>query len=34
MPWQCGFEPTTVVDLTGELPVITRQGLGSSEGLD
>ncbi len=30
----CGFEPTTVVDLTGELPVITRQGLGSSEGLD
>ena len=30
----CGYEPTTVVDLTGELPVITRQGLGSSEGLD
>jgi tRNA threonylcarbamoyl adenosine modification protein (Sua5/YciO/YrdC/YwlC family) len=30
----CGFEPTTVVDLTGELPVITRQGVGSSEGLD
>ncbi|MEE8379359.1 MAG: L-threonylcarbamoyladenylate synthase [Gammaproteobacteria bacterium] len=30
----CGFEPTTVVDLTGELPVVTRQGLGSSEGLD
>ncbi len=30
----CGFEPTTVVDLTGELPVITRQGLGSPEGLD
>jgi tRNA threonylcarbamoyl adenosine modification protein (Sua5/YciO/YrdC/YwlC family) len=29
----CGFEPTTVVDLTGELPVVTRQGLGSSEGL-
>jgi tRNA threonylcarbamoyl adenosine modification protein (Sua5/YciO/YrdC/YwlC family) len=30
----CGFESTTVVDLTGELPVITRQGLGSPEGLE
>ena len=30
----CGIEPTTVVDLTRELPVVTRQGLGSSEGLD
>jgi len=25
----CGFEPTTVVDLTGEVPVVTREGLGS-----
>lgn len=24
----CGVEPTTVVDLTGDQPVITRQGLG------
>ena len=30
----CGIEPTTVVDLTGEVAVVTRQGLGSSEGLD
>ena len=30
----CGFEPTTVVDLTSDLAVVTRQGLGSSEGLD
>ena len=29
----CGFEPTTVVDLTGDVAVVTRQGLGSSEGL-
>ena len=25
----CGITPTTVVDLTGEVPVITRQGKGS-----
>ena len=30
----CGFEPTTVVDLTGDVAVVTRQGLGSSEGLE
>ena len=24
----CGYEPTSVVDLTGELPVIVRQGKG------
>ncbi|HEC19281.1 MAG TPA: threonylcarbamoyl-AMP synthase [Gammaproteobacteria bacterium] len=29
----CGFEPTTVVDLTGDEPVVLRQGLGSSENL-
>ena len=26
----CGVVPTTVVDLTGEVPVITRQGKGSA----
>jgi tRNA A37 threonylcarbamoyladenosine synthetase subunit TsaC/SUA5/YrdC len=26
----CGMEMTTVVDLTGELPVIVRQGKGST----
>ena len=30
----CGIEPTTVVDLTNDVAVVTRQGLGSSEGLD
>jgi tRNA threonylcarbamoyl adenosine modification protein (Sua5/YciO/YrdC/YwlC family) len=25
----CGITPTTIVDLTGEIPVITRQGKGS-----
>jgi tRNA threonylcarbamoyl adenosine modification protein (Sua5/YciO/YrdC/YwlC family) len=29
----CGLEPTTVVDLTGDAPVITRQGRGSAEDL-
>jgi tRNA threonylcarbamoyl adenosine modification protein (Sua5/YciO/YrdC/YwlC family) len=24
----CGLEPTTVVDLTGDLPVLVRQGMG------
>ena len=24
----CGFEPTTVVDLTGDAPVVLREGLG------
>ena len=29
----CGLEPTTVVDLTGAAPVVTRQGRGNSEAL-
>ena len=29
----CGVQPSTVVDLTGEAPVITRQGKGPSEQL-
>ena len=29
----CGFEPTTVVDLTGDVPEVLREGLGSVEGL-
>lgn len=28
----CGIEPTTVVDVTGEYPVIIRQGRGDSAG--
>jgi len=24
----CGLEPTTVVDMTGPLPEVTRQGMG------
>lgn len=27
----CGLEPTSVVDLTGEAPVITRQGKGDTQ---
>ena len=30
----CGIEPTTVVDLTGDVPEVTRQGLGSTEELE
>lgn len=30
----CGFEPTTVVDLTGDVPEVMRQGLGSIEELE
>ncbi len=26
----CGFEPTTVVDLTGDIPAVVRQGAGES----
>jgi tRNA threonylcarbamoyl adenosine modification protein (Sua5/YciO/YrdC/YwlC family) len=26
----CGYEPTTIVDLTGEMPVILRKGKGST----
>lgn len=29
----CGLEPTTVVDMTGDVPVITRQGCGVIAGL-
>ncbi|UCC56460.1 MAG: threonylcarbamoyl-AMP synthase [Gammaproteobacteria bacterium] len=29
----CGLEPTTVVDLTGPVPEITRRGCGPVEGL-
>ncbi|HHJ17886.1 MAG TPA: threonylcarbamoyl-AMP synthase [Gammaproteobacteria bacterium] len=29
----CGVEPTTVVDLTGSVPLVTRHGKGSTEGL-
>lgn len=27
----CGMEPTTVVDMTGDVPVVTRQGRGSAD---
>lgn len=27
----CGYEPTTIVDLTGDLPVVLREGKGPSE---
>jgi len=30
----CGLEPTTVVDMTGDVPEIVRQGCGVIEGLD
>ena len=30
----CGIEPTTVIDLTGETPVLLRQGMGTDHGLD
>jgi tRNA threonylcarbamoyl adenosine modification protein (Sua5/YciO/YrdC/YwlC family) len=29
----CGFEPTTVIDMTGDVPVDTRLGCGAVEGL-
>lgn len=29
----CGVEPTTVIDLTGGVPQVTRHGKGSTEGL-
>jgi len=29
----CGFEPTTVIDMTGTVPEIVRQGCGAVEGL-
>jgi tRNA threonylcarbamoyl adenosine modification protein (Sua5/YciO/YrdC/YwlC family) len=30
----CGFEATTVIDMTGEVPRVTRQGCGTVEGLE
>ena len=30
----CKLEPSTVVDLTGAVPVIVRKGLGRIEGLE
>jgi phosphoglycerol transferase len=30
----CGLEPTTVVDVTGDFPVIVRRGLGSSTAFE
>ncbi len=29
----CGLEPTTVIDMTGDVPRVTRQGCGKVEGL-
>lgn len=29
----CGFEPTTVIDMSGDAPRLLRQGCGSVEGL-
>lgn len=29
----CGFEPTTVLELTEDIPVLARQGLGPIDGL-
>lgn len=29
----CGFEPTTVIDLTGDEPVVVREGQGSTAAL-
>lgn len=30
----CGLEPTTVVDMTADVPVVVREGCGIIEGLD
>jgi tRNA threonylcarbamoyl adenosine modification protein (Sua5/YciO/YrdC/YwlC family) len=30
----CGLEPTTVVDMTGAVPVVVREGRGIIEGID
>ena len=30
----CGFEPTTVVDLTEDVPVVAREGLGPTDMLE
>ena len=29
----CGFEPTTVIDMTGDAPEVVRQGCGAVDGL-
>ena len=30
----CGMEPTTVIDLTGDVPVLMREGKGRDHGLE
>lgn len=30
----CGIEPSTVIDLTGDSPVLVREGMGRDHGLD
>jgi tRNA threonylcarbamoyl adenosine modification protein (Sua5/YciO/YrdC/YwlC family) len=30
----CGIEPTTVIDLTGDVPMVLREGMGRDHGLD
>lgn len=30
----CGIETTTVIDLTGDVPVLVREGMGRDHGLD
>jgi tRNA threonylcarbamoyl adenosine modification protein (Sua5/YciO/YrdC/YwlC family) len=30
----CGIEPTTVIDLTGDVPTLVREGMGRDHGLD
>jgi tRNA threonylcarbamoyl adenosine modification protein (Sua5/YciO/YrdC/YwlC family) len=30
----CGIEPTTVIDLTGDVPRLVREGMGRDHGLD
>jgi tRNA threonylcarbamoyl adenosine modification protein (Sua5/YciO/YrdC/YwlC family) len=30
----CGIEPTTVIDLTGDMPRLVREGMGRDHGLD
>jgi tRNA threonylcarbamoyl adenosine modification protein (Sua5/YciO/YrdC/YwlC family) len=30
----CGIETTTVIDLTGDVPVLVREGMGHDHGLD
>ena len=30
----CGVEPTTVIDLAGEMPAIVRRGRGATDALE